>query len=354
VLYQIYAGEPFIDVNGDGAFTPGEPFNDVDGSGYVDPTHLPAVGAGYTGPSNPASLTIDAATGYFNSVPYPPQWQKQTAFWTFTYADPTLAARYMSPTGLTTDTSGNVIPIMLPAIAQSQDSTDMMTGAPIFGTAKGMHNFQIIRRPIKTSSVSLQLPDSTVIDLGTNFKDSKGNIVAVAGSGVDIVKPTTSTFGQFSTFRANPSLDPAVTNGATPDATPIMITFDPSGIVDRDFSWAEGNFVVPWGWQGRQATAPIYLLIGRRDLVGGDPEVLAQISQGLPPEKPAYNMQDPSSLWIVINPQTGLVTTTENSVTFDLMTATVPTTQPAMQAYYNLQAYQARAIAREMQGMGGR
>jgi len=133
-----------------------------------------------------------------------------------------------------------------------------------------------------------------------------------------------------------------------------MITFDPSGVVDRVFSWDERNFVVPWGWQGRQATAPIYLLIGRRDLVGGDPEVLDRIKQGLPPKEPAYNLQDPNNLWVVINPQTGMVTTAENSVTFDLTTTTVPTTQPQMQAYYNLQAYLARSLAREMQGTGGR
>ena len=104
-------------------------------------------------------------------------------------------------------------------------------------------------------------------------------------------------------------------------------------------------------------TGPIYFLVGERELLGGDPEVLPLVQAGQPPIKPCFNYQDPSSLWVVINSQTGMISSTQNSAV-DLTTAPPvqnATNQGSLQTqFYNAQVWQARSIAGEMQTMGER
>ncbi|HEX5444439.1 MAG TPA: hypothetical protein VFW87_11440, partial [Pirellulales bacterium] len=178
--------------------------------------------------------------------------------------------------------------------------------------------------------------------------------------------------GWWSTFRANPALDPTVPGsqaqqGTAPaDPTSIMITFQPAGTVDRVYSWSEANntngtmSVVNWSdWQGRIPAGPIYLLVGRQALINGDPDLVPLVPQGVAPRKPIYNVQDPDALWVVINPQTGAVATAEN-VGFDL-TVPIPTNAAVtgqnamqMQIYWAANVYYSRRIARSMLDMGGR
>ncbi len=153
--------------------------------------------------------------------------------------------------------------------------------------------YKIFRSPMKSYAAPLQLPGTAVIDL--QF------------SGTDILLPT------FPQENAE-------------DSSPIYIMFAPSGALDRVYCWSQqqGAFVPI------EVTEPIYLLVGRRDLVpapaaGGDP---------LP------NYQDMRNFWVTINPQTGLVTTVE------VAGATVGSIPTSVQ--------DSRSLAREAQSIGGR
>lgn len=376
VLYRLCAGEPYTDVNGDGQYTNTaslkEPYNDVDGSGSYTP---------------PDPSIIDPISGFFTNIP-PITWGTPSAFVTYTFADPSVAVNYMSATGsyytwtynAMTGTYTPIItfcPIYL-ELAQNDPRTPYYISKkssldPGSGIASPTHAFQFNRRPIPSSSTKLNLPDSTCIDLGANYIDPvTKNIVGVPGSGLDILVPFSSgvnTLGNYASFRPNPLTDHEVVgNSATTLVKrPIMITFDPSGIVDRVYSFDERHFIPDataaslakpinfTDYQGRLATSPIYLLIGQQELVDGNPEMLPTLSAGTAPLKPIFNMQDPTSLWVSINPRTGLISTTEN-VPVDL-TAAPPTTQtaasPQIQLYFNAQVYQARTFAREASDMGG-
>jgi hypothetical protein len=182
------------------------------------------------------------------------------------------------------------------------------------------------------------LPDGTAIDLGGFGLTTPPNVLGppvlsqyiVAGSGLDITP-------NFATFRPNPNIIDPATNSTNainpPDITPIIITFATNGLVDKVYSWDERNFAV---WQGRQPTGPIYLLVTRRELIGGDLSVTSPSAA-----KPQYGIQDINSIWVTINPQTGLVLSSPNApVSFNLS--------------YALQCYEARQNARQAQALGGR
>ena len=300
--YRIWAGEPFIDLNNDGIYELGEPYADCDLSG------------GYTPPN---AAYIDSVTGFFNAVPLP-----GTAIMTYMYFDPTFAANTMTVSGR--DTNGN--PIFFGALP-SHDPTSSNTPVPSYG-------FQIIRRPIKAAGTDLQLPDGAAIDLGGfDLSGSTSLTNVVPGSGMDIFSSSAGVPPYFATFRLNPSL------GAN-DVSPIIITFAPNGVVDKVYSWDERNFAA---WQGRQPTSQIYLLVTRRELVGGDASVTAAPSSATP----QYGIQDLTSVWVTINPQTGLVNTAANGPLGPALFAGSPPP-------YYLQCYEARQIARQTQTLGGR
>lgn len=390
IQYRLYAGEPFIDCNGNGQWdanipiplsnppaTGPEPFNDVDGNGAYTP---------------PNQAIIDRDTGMFTAWPTI-TWGSQSAFITYTFADPVLAAGAMDPTGLAQDTNGNYTqPIWLSfkhydpsakiqfynvATGQWQyaarpqvpiaRSVDVPNGEPT------RFAFAFTRRPVPVSSSKVNLPDGVVIDLGSNFvPPGTTNIVAAPGSGFDMLQPfsaSNQTLGNYASFRPNPICDhetnPAVSSGNVNDFNrPIIITFDPSGVLGMVYSWDERHFSNSTGsitstttpnfsdYQGRYATNPIYFLIGKRELIDGDPDLLPLIANGQAPLNPAFNVQDPDSLWVSISPRTGLITSAEN-VAPDLTVAPVGTSQPQLQLYFNAQTYQARAIAREAFDMGG-
>ncbi|MGH7137210.1 MAG: hypothetical protein ACREHD_15820, partial [Pirellulales bacterium] len=247
-------------------------------------------------------------------------------------------------------------------------------------------SFSFQRRPVKTSAPSIQLPGDAVIDLGANYlytaiPSPNPNIVPIPGSGIEVLVANANAYGWWSTFRPNPALDPSIPGTPAslapgdpkympPDPTSIMITFQPSGGVDRVFSWSEAHdtnsamTVVNWSdWQGRIPAGPIYLLVGRQELLNGDPTVVPLIAEmvasGTPPLKPIYNVQDPTALWVVIDPRTGAVATAEN-VGYDLQAKMVLTNDTGsaafnqMQVYWAANVYYARRLARDMLDMGGR
>jgi prepilin-type N-terminal cleavage/methylation domain-containing protein len=322
--YRLYAGEPFIDTAPfNGVYDLGEPFADCDMNGFYSPM---------------APNLIDPVTGFFTTGPTPGSvGTPGTATWTYIYADFAQAAKYMSTaTGLARQ---SMPPIMFPPAA-TQDNTlnGILTGP------QPQYTFQINRRPIKAAGTDQQLPDGAAIDLG-GF-DLTGNTTlanVVPGSGLDIFSSTPSVPPYLATFRPNPNYqsNPALANFVT-DGSPVIITFAPNGVVDKVFSWDERNYTMPTGWQGRQPTSQIFLLVTRRELVGGDLTVTTPSAV-----TPQYGIQDLTSLWVTINPQTGLINTAPNGALGAALFAGSPPP-------YYLQCYEARQPARQTQNVGGR
>ena len=108
--------------------------------------------------------------------------------------------------------------------------------------------YKIFRQPPQESAIPLQLPAGSVIDLGWSGTDST----------------------------------PALLAGGT---GPVVIMFSPGGGIDRVYIDGVAQPLIE----------PIYLLVGKREWVGA--------AAG------SENWRDPCSLWVVLNPRTGLVTT---------------------------------------------
>lgn len=177
---------------------------------------------------------------------------------------------------LLSPTPGAVIPTPWPSMAPS---------SPV--------SYQIFRQPVRTSDQPLQLPDGIVIDL-LQSGIGLNNAVAFGALGVD----------------------------------PI-ITFTPNGSV--------GHVITT---QAQRVTSPIFLLMGRRELM----DDVATINGGGTFEDKNFTDSDtnPNNLylqnfWITIGSQTGLVTTSEMA------------TNPSPGIFAD-----ARAIAVTSQSIGGR
>lgn len=157
--------------------------------------------------------------------------------------------------------------------------------------------YRIIRSPMGTNTTTfksaaqpLQLPAATVVDL---YASGTGN-------------------GYF---------------GAAP-FDDIAILFMPNGSVGTVYISGIANPV----------TDSIFLLIGKRERMSNNAVTL--VAPASDNEDRWANCQDGGNLWVVINPQTGLITS--ESIT--------PSAATAVGTAIN----QSRALAREAQGMGGR
>jgi len=113
--------------------------------------------------------------------------------------------------------------------------------------------YRIYRSPVKAAATPLQLPASSVIDL--------------VSSGIDNV----------ATFDANGD---------------VTILFAPNGSVDS--VWIAGTQY--------PATQPIFLLVGKRERMAN-----TFVANNADPAT-MTNYQDLTNLWVVLNPQTGLIT----------------------------------------------
>lgn len=166
----------------------------------------------------------------------------------------------------------------------------MLPGAtlPWTGTASPPLPFSIARQPYddvnrrlnvrRSAGASLTIPGGVAIDLG--------------------VSGTETLLGRF--WEANPNL-----------AEPVIFIFSPTGSLERVISVvtsaAERQFY---------ATEPVYLLVGRASQVGMPEELPlpSPVPAGwTPPEDARPNWLDPESLWVCLNPQTGLVSVAENA-----------------------------------------
>jgi type II secretory pathway pseudopilin PulG len=150
------------------------------------------------------------------------------------------------------------------------------SGSPNFTSWSGPLPFVVNRTPVRSSTAPLRLPMSVAIDL--NYSGS--------GSGSSFVY-----------FR----------HTAT-DASSNAITFSPNGAVDRVYGPS---------FYGARVLNPIYLLVGKRERVptsltsGGNPigsgEPLAEQTS----TDSGRNLDDLTSLWVAINPSTGLISCAE-------------------------------------------
>jgi Tfp pilus assembly protein FimT len=155
------------------------------------------------------------------------------------------------------------------SLTATYDQTQQVV--PWSSTPSAAMPYRIYRQPFsqggpnKSVTAPVQLPAGAVIDL--------------TGSGTDAAN-----------FRATGAADAA-------DVSRVYIMFSASGAVDRIYS-SKASLQGPIG-------QPIFLLIGRLDVARG----LAA----------TQNYSDPGNLWVVINPQTGLISTAPVAVAGDLV-----------------------------------
>jgi Tfp pilus assembly protein FimT len=208
--------------------------------------------------------------------------------------------------------------------------------------------FQITRQPSANTAATrsavapLQLPPGTVIDL-----------------------PASGTNGY---LWFGPAIQPSTTSPGPVNAA--MIIFSPAGGVYSVFGLGQWQSGGSWTTQSGPLVDPIYFLIGRRDrmctlnlnsnvaaptLSGMGVSVASNGAQGelLPPDGLA-NWQDPQNLWVTVSPQTGRITTIENSVVnFNNLVNQTGKSSPS-QADAIVNPAGARGIALQGQSKGGR
>lgn len=199
-------------------------------------------------------------------------------------------------------------------------------------------SFRILRSPVAGSSLikggarTLQLPKATVVDLGYSGYGS-GIFVADWTAGTTYYVGNTVLLGNSYYTCVQTHVADAATNKpanttywkqiAFPD---ITIMFAPNGAVASIYTGGEATPI----------TDPIYLLVGKRE------RMLNLFALGNTNEDTMVNIQDQTNLWVVINPQTGLVTTGEVGA---------PTGSETNEAGILVSS---RALARDSQGMGGK
>lgn len=182
--------------------------------------------------------------------------------------------------------------------------------------------YRVHRLPVRSGGDPLELPTGTVIDL--NFSGYDGAPFHPRGG--DPAYPTDPHTG----FPLRPL-----------DASPIYIMFSPSGGLDRIYTRLTNG-----GWDNFRPTGPIYLLVGKRELVR--PDLYTLDPDLIDPNAIHFNWQDLSAIWVTVSPSTGLVTSVENSVTLGWPPANNETTPMIVRLN------QSRLLAREGRGMGGR
>jgi hypothetical protein len=183
-----------------------------------------------------------------------------------------------------------------------------------------------MRQPVKTSTPPLQLPEGIVIDLASS---------GITPPSANPFSPTGTTFC---------ALDSANQPYVLTDSIPVIILFSPTGSIERvAYSEADRPLPDPAATArpvAQAPTAPIFFLLGLREKI---PSAVNTNNE---------NWRDPTSLWITLFPQTGLVTSTENvpnsNVTLDTSSVqNLAASRLAALAY-------ARRLASEGQTLGGR
>ncbi len=155
---------------------------------------------------------------------------------------------------------------------------------PNLANASATLAYQIFRQPVKSADAPIILPTGALVDLSASGYSSNN-----------------------AEFAADPTRQ-----------KPVMIIFGPSGNVDSVY-YGDGNAL-----EGRVPTSALYFLIGKP--TAEDPT--------------ADNYKDFENVWVSINAQSGLITTSEVS--------------PAAGGGPPTNVGESRAYARTAQNMGGR
>ncbi len=151
--------------------------------------------------------------------------------------------------------------------------------------------YRIFRAPVKGGASPLQLPAPIVVDL-------QWSGVGIDPSGSDVMSLVNVPLNQ-----------------------DVCILFSPNGSIQQVYS--------PVGTLNGPVTQPIFLLVGKRERVG------QSVATPTPANKSQWaNWQDLDNIWVVVNPQTGLVTADNIAVGANVGAA--------------------RFLARDAQGMGGK
>jgi len=147
--------------------------------------------------------------------------------------------------------------------------------------------YKIFRQHVKSAAAPLQLPSPAVIDLTLSGPD-----------------------------QAQPGNQPVYWYFGPNDTSPVIIMFAPDGSVSQVYAGQNAPATHP--------ITPICLLVGNRQNVND-------------PNPQNWNSQSFNSLWVAINPPTGLIVTTDLSATSDNSAA----------------IYQTRTYARQSNAKGG-
>jgi type II secretory pathway pseudopilin PulG len=121
----------------------------------------------------------------------------------------------------------------------------------------------------------------------------------------------------------------------------VAIVFAPNGAVDRVYAGGASSAV----------TQPIFLLVGKRERMPLQTPVPGTAASNSDDQATWPNWRDLTNLWVMINPQTGLVSTGENSLVLPPVGPSNWLDDPANWPYC---IRDARALARDAQGMGGK
>jgi hypothetical protein len=181
--------------------------------------------------------------------------------------------------------------------------------------------FQIFRQPLKTADEPVTLPVGAVVDLAFSG----------LGNGTECGIPIQGSQDVFIN-----SLSGTTVVGGIPK--PVLVMFGPSGNLDSIYyayrPKASGSRTI---FEQVKTITPMYLLIGRpRDDSGT-----------LPP-----NVMNQENVWIAVNPQSGLVTTSEVAIGPNYWQEKGITSQQLSD--YQQAVVDSRKFARSAQNMGGR
>ncbi len=199
--------------------------------------------------------------------------------------------------------------------------------------------YQVFRQPVRTSAPPMQLPEGIVFDL------------SVSGMG--------STLFNTANYNTTPTSDPPPIQEPLVRFDPTII-FSPSGRVE----WVNNNL-----GQLVRPTDPIYLLLGRRELMfdvtnrGADGRdlVFQNLSAPAPLATPMDVMPPAPNFWVIVGPQTGQVNTAEvaphiQDYTNDSGNGGLTSRRDVitMALFGNATRTGALSFAREAQSLGGR
>ena len=180
-------------------------------------------------------------------------------------------------------------------------------------------SFQIQRQPTQTMTPPLILPTATVVDLATSGDNSRP--------------------ARFDTNEGS-----------------VIVVFSPNGTVSQCL-WTDPTMASPR--QSLVPTEPLFFLIGRADQLGVGPSVDRNANEEL-----QTNWQIGGSLWLALNPQTGMANVAENAFCDAWYTdaendSKFPFTTPAdrnafVNAHISAAIGEARTYAKQSRSLGGR